>query len=302
MANLGRKIKHTLVKVRPPLFDGLSLWDVLSFFFRGIYEGVITTRAGAVSFSFCLALFPGVIFIYMLIAYLPVGTFFQAELNELITTILPQNTHAMVVSAIEEVLSIKRGGLLSITFIAALFFATNGTMSLISNLSISYHKIRVKNFWAQYLSALILTIILTLLIMTSIVALIFSEYFTDWFSNLLSLTEYKMVVFSIFRSTVLILTIFLGISIVYNYGPVRGRNWRFISPGSVLATLLIIGTSQLFRVYVENVSTYNEFYGSIGTLMIMLLWIYVNAFGLIIGFELNASIAGARLEQVNKRD
>jgi membrane protein len=91
----------------------------------------------------------------------------------------------------------------------------------------------------------------------------------------------------------------LGISLVYNYGPVRRRHWRFISPGSILATLLIIISSQGFGFYVDNFSTYNKFYGSIGTLMIMLLWIYVNAFGLIIGFELNASISGAQIEKEN---
>jgi membrane protein len=84
---------------------------------------------------------------------------------------------------------------------------------------------------------------------------------------------------------------------VYNYGPVRSRNWRFISAGSLLATFLIIISSQGFSFYVENFSTYNKFYGSIGTLLIMLLWIYVNAFGLIIGFELNASISGAQQQR-----
>ncbi|MDB9837378.1 YihY/virulence factor BrkB family protein, partial [Schleiferiaceae bacterium] len=99
------------------------------------------------------------------------------------------------------------------------------------------------------------------------------------------------------RLLVLLLTILLAISLVYNYGPVRSRNWRFISAGSLLATILIISSSQGFSFYVEHFSTYNKFYGSIGTLLIMLLWIYVNAFGLIIGFELNASISGAQQQK-----
>ena len=96
------------------------------------------------------------------------------------------------------------------------------------------------------------------------------------------------------RLLVLLSTILVGISLVYNYGPVRGTDWRFISPGSILATVLIILSSNGFGYYVENFSTYNKFYGSIGTLLIMLLWIYVNACGLIIGFELNASVSGAK--------
>ncbi|NDH77707.1 MAG: hypothetical protein EBY63_02600 [Flavobacteriia bacterium] len=94
MGNLGQKIKQILSTVKPPFFDGLTLWDVLSFFLRGIYEGAISSRAGSVSFSFFLALFPGIIFIFTLIAYLPLDIF-QGELFELLATVLPPSTHDM---------------------------------------------------------------------------------------------------------------------------------------------------------------------------------------------------------------
>jgi len=286
-------LESVLSKIKPPLFDGLSLWDVLSFFVKGIYEGAISTRAGSVSFSFFLALFPGIIFIFTLIAYLPLDAF-QDELFSVLADVLPPSTHDMAFDAISDILTIKRGGLLSVTFAAALVFATNGTLSLISNLGISYHNINVKNFWLQYFSALMLTIGLTILIVIAVIALIFSQGFTSWLIELGYLSEYATDLIYWVRLFVLLLAILLGISLVYNYGPVRSRNWRFISPGSILATILIIGSSQGFGFYVENFSTYNKFYGSIGTLLIMLLWIYVNSFGLIIGFELNASISGAR--------
>jgi len=298
MGNLGQKIKRILSTVKPPFFDGLTLWDVLTFFFRGIYEGAISSRAGSVSFSFFLALFPGIIFIFTLIAYLPLDIF-QDELFDLLATVLPPSTHDMAFETIEDLLTIKRGGLLSITFVAALLFATNGTLSLISNLGISYHNIKVKNFWWQYFSAFLLTILLALLILVAIVALIFSEGFTGWLADQGYLTEYTTDIIGWARLLVLLAATLLGISLVYNYGPVRRRHWRFISPGSILATLLIIISSQGFGFYVDNFSTYNKFYGSIGTLLIMLLWIYVNAFGLIIGFELNASISGAQIEKEN---
>jgi len=299
--NTKDSLQRILSRVKPPLFDGLSLWDVLSFFIRGIYAGAISSRAGSVSFSFFLALFPGIIFIFTLIAYLPLD-YFQDELFELMATVLPPSTQEMAFETIEDLLTIKRGGLLSITFVAALVFATNGTLSLIANLGISYHNIRVKNFWWQYLSAIMLTVILTLVILVAIVALIFSEVFTGWLADLGYLTEYTADIIAWARLLVLLTATLFGISMVYNYGPVRRRDWRFISPGSILATVLIILSSQAFGFYVENFSTYNKLYGSIGTLLIMLLWIYVNAFGLIIGFELNASISGAQLEKGNQQN
>jgi membrane protein len=285
-----------LSRIKPPFFDGLSLWDVLSFFWKGIYQGAISTRAGSVSFSFFLALFPGIIFIFTLVAFLPLDVF-QDELYQLLADVLPPSTHEMAFETIDDILTIKRGGLLSITFIAALVFATNGTLALIANLGISVHNIQVKNFWWQYFSAFLLTIVLTLLILIAIVAIIFSETFTSWLASSGYLANYIPSIISWARLLVLLLTILFGISLVYNYGPVRRRNWRFISPGSILATVLIILSSQGFGYYVENFSQYNKFYGSIGTLIIVLLWIYVNAFGLIIGFELNASISGAQHEK-----
>ena len=122
--SLIKRIERTLTKVRPPFFDGLSVWDILSFFMRGIYEGAITSRAGSVSFSFFLALFPGIIFVFTLIAYLPLDVF-QDELFGVLADVLPPSTQEMAFDAIEDVLTIKRGGLLSVTFIAALIFATN---------------------------------------------------------------------------------------------------------------------------------------------------------------------------------
>ena len=291
-------LESVLSRIKPPFFDGLTVWDVLSFFVKGIYEGAISTRAGSVSFSFFLALFPGIIFIFTLVAYLPLDAF-QDELFKILSDVLPPSTHEMAFATIQDILTIKRGGLLTTTFAAALVFATNGTLSLISNLGISYNAVNVKNFWLQYFSAFFLTIFLTVLVVIALVALIFSQGFTGWLSELGYLSDYTTTIIYWVRLLVLLMTILTGISLVYNYGPVRSRNWRFISPGSILATLLIILSSQGFGFYVENFSTYNKFYGSIGTLMIMLLWIYINAFGLIIGFELNASMSGARLEKEN---
>lgn len=286
-------IRNTLGRIKPPFFDGLSIWDVLYFFFRGIYEGAISTRAGSVSFSFFLALFPGIIFIFTLIAYLPIDAF-QTELYSILGDVLPPSTHEMAFATIDDILTIKRGGLLSVTFAAAALFATNGTLSLVSNLGISSNISDAKKIWWQYLSAFLLTIGLTLLVLIAIVALIFSQGFTGWLADQGYILEYSTSIIYWVRLLILLLTVLIAISLVYNYGPVRSTDWRFISPGSILATVLIILSSNGFGYYVENFSTYNKFYGSIGTLLIMLLWIYINAFGLIIGFELNASVSGAK--------
>jgi membrane protein len=282
-------LRRSAQNVTLPLFDGLSLYDVAIFFWKGIYEGAVTSRAASISFSFFLALFPGVIFVFTLIPFIPVDGF-QHELFRLLRDVLPPNSFDAAFSTITDILTIKRGDLLGITVAAALFFATNGTLALIGNFGQTVHRLNVRGFWSQYLAAFWLTVALALLLIGGIAVLALGEVWIPTFvpgDNGLWLT-------ALARWVVLLGLVLFAISLLFYYGPMRAAPWRFISPGALLATVLVWLTSYLFGIYVTDFSRYNQLYGSIGTLMIIQLWIYVNAIGLIIGFELNASMARAK--------
>jgi len=288
-ATLWRAVRTTAQNLRLPLFDGLSAYDVAVFFGKGIYEGAVTSRAASISFSFFLALFPGVIFLFTLIPFIPVEGF-QSELFKLLRDVLPPNSFDAAYSTITDILTIKRGDLLSVTVIAAFFFATNGTLSLIGNFGQSIHRLNVRGFWSQYLAAFLLTLALSVLLISGITALTLSEvYLSEWIGG-----ELGIWLAALSRWVVLLGLVLLSISMLFYFGPMRRAPWRFVSPGALLATLLVWLTSYLFGIYVTDFSRYNQLYGSIGTLMIIQLWIYVNAIGLIIGFELNASMAEAK--------
>lgn len=288
-ATLWRAVRTTAQNLRLPLFDGLSAYDVAVFFGKGIYEGAVTSRAASISFSFFLALFPGVIFLFTLIPFIPVEGF-QSELFKLLRDVLPPNSFDAAYSTITDILTIKRGDLLSVTMIAAFFFATNGTLSLIGNFGQSIHRLNVRGFWSQYLAAFLLTLALSVLLISGITALTLSEvYLSEWIGG-----ELGIWLAALSRWVVLLGLVLLSISMLFYFGPMRRAPWRFVSPGALLATLLVWLTSYLFGIYVTDFSRYNQLYGSIGTLMIIQLWIYVNAIGLIIGFELNASMAEAK--------
>ncbi|MFM8564804.1 MAG: YihY/virulence factor BrkB family protein [Bacteroidota bacterium] len=288
-ATLWRAVRTTAQNLRLPLFDGLSAYDVAVFFGKGIYEGSVTSRAASISFSFFLALFPGVIFLFTLIPFIPVEGF-QSELFKLLRDVLPPNSFDAAYSTITDILTIKRGDLLSVTVIAAFFFATNGTLSLIGNFGQSIHRLNVRGFWSQYLAAFLLTLALSVLLISGITALTLSEvYLSEWIGG-----ELGIWLAALSRWVVLLGLVLLSISLLFYFGPMRRAPWRFVSPGALLATLLVWLTSYLFGIYVTDFSRYNQLYGSIGTLMIIQLWIYVNAIGLIIGFELNASMAEAK--------
>ena len=291
MKRLLALLRRSAQTITLPLFDGLSLYDVAIFFWKGIYEGAVTSRAASISFSFFLALFPGVIFVFTLIPFIPIDGF-QHELFRLLRDVLPPNSFDAAYSTITDILTIKRGDLLGITVAAALFFATNGTLALIGNFGQTIHRLNVRGFWSQYLAAFWLTLALALLLIGGIAVLALGEV---WIPTLIP-GDNGIWLTALARWVVLLGLVLFAISLLFYFGPMRSAPWRFISPGALLATVLVWLTSYLFGIYVTDFSRYNQFYGSIGTLMIIQLWIYVNAIGLIIGFELNASMARAKTD------
>lgn len=291
MKRLLALLRRSAQTITLPLFDGLSLYDVAIFFWKGIYEGAVTSRAASISFSFFLALFPGVIFVFTLIPFIPIDGF-QHELFRLLRDVLPPNSFDAAYSTITDILTIKRGDLLGITVAAALFFATNGTLALIGNFGQTIHRLNVRGFWSQYLAAFWLTLVLALLLIGGIAVLALGEV---WIPTLIP-GDNGIWLTALARWVVLLGLVLFAISLLFYYGPMRSAPWRFISPGALLATVLVWLTSYLFGIYVTDFSRYNQFYGSIGTLMIIQLWIYFNAIGLIIGFELNASMARAKTD------
>lgn len=289
-----KKIKDEMIarsmKVHLPLFEGMSLYDVSHFFFKGIAEGRITDRAASVAFSFFLALFPGIIFLFNLIPFFPIEGV-ESEVFYTFRRVLPPDTYDAVHSTIEDILHNKSSSLLSFGFLFALVFATNGVNSMISNFNSSYHQLETRNFWRQQVAAVSLTVILSILFLIGIVLIIFSSTVLNSLLQFFRLEEISPVLIETSRLLLLLFVVLMAITLLYNFGPSRQRQWRFFSPGSLLATFLIVLSSIGFSFYVSNFAQYNKLYGSIGTLLVILLWIYINALVLIVGFELNASIA-----------
>ncbi|MGI8892757.1 MAG: YihY/virulence factor BrkB family protein, partial [Bacteroidia bacterium] len=280
--------------IRIPGFDGVPLFEVTKFFFRGIMMGGITIRASSLAFNFFLALFPAIIFFFSLIPYIPIQNF-QEELLTLIQEILPDDAFEVARTTIEDIVIEQRGGLLSVTFVFTLLFATNGIDSMIDGFNRTYHVIESRSWLRQRLVAFNLTIILVMLFIVAIVLIIFSEVALNYLMKLGIIRDYFVYYLLIGGKWLVLMTLFLiTISFSYYYAPAKKKTFRFISAGSTLATILSLTSSVGFTFYVNNFGQYNKLYGSLGTLIVILLWIYINSLVLIIGFELNASIERAR--------
>ena len=279
--------------IKLPLFDGLSLYDVSLFFFKGIVHGNVTNRASSVAFSFFTALFPGIIFIFNLIPYIPIEGM-ETEVFATFERVLPPDTYEAVKQTIDDILNNKRSDLLSIGFFLALLFATNGINALISNFNSTIHDIETRSFFKQQLAAISLTVVLSNLFLIGLILIIFSSSAINGILGFFGLDSISTMAIELTRLGSMLLIVLLSIALLYNFGPAKKREWRFISPGSILATVLILLASYGFSYYVSNFAQYNKLYGSIGTLLIIMLWIYLNSLVLIIGFELNASIASVK--------
>lgn len=273
-----------------PWSDGQEFGKVIRIFFRGIQKGGLTSRASSTAFNFFLAVFPSIIFLFTLIPFIPIHNF-QNELMDLLKQFMPKSAFMATESTLEDIIKHQHGSLLSFGFIAALYFSTNGFNALIEAFNQSYHSIETRSFLMQRLISLLLVFILTFLIVGAISLIIVSEYALHRIFQRDILASYMI---QIGRGLIIFMLFLCLISFTYYLAPSKKTRWKFFSPGSMLATVLSILTSVGFAFYVNNFGQYNKLYGSIGTLIVVLLWIYFNSFVLLIGFELNASIHAAR--------
>lgn len=276
-------------KIVLPGFKGMNLFEVASFYFEGIEKGAITTRASSIAFNFFLAFFPALIFLFTLIPYIPINNF-QEILLELLNDVLPPSTNESFFLTLNDIINHPRGGLLSFGFIMALYFSTNSVNSLMEAFNSSIHIKESRSAWKQRLIALNLTVILAIMLIIAIGLIVFTQiaqsYLIEW--GILEPSSITLIKFG--KWIVLLSLLFFGISTLFQFGPAQKTDWKFFSPGAILATFFIVITSVGFGYYIENFSQYNRLYGSIGTLIIVLLWLYFNAIVMLIGFELNTSI------------
>jgi|TARA_B110001454_G_scaffold218426_1_gene246348 membrane protein len=285
-------------RIKPIGFTGLSIYDVAIFFWKGLTEGAITTRASSLAFNFFLAFFPSIIVFFTLIPYIPIDGL-QETLMELLAVVLPPSTNEITFQTLEDIISNPRGGLLSVGFILALYFSTNGINSLIEAFNSSYHIREIRPLIQQRILSLGLTLLLSIMLIIAIGLIIFGTVVVNYLvsSEIITTGAADLIIYG--KWFVMLAMLFFGISILFHLGPALKSKWKLFTPGSIFATIFIIITSIGFNYYINHFSQYNKIYGSIGTLMIILLWMYFNSIILLTGFELNASISNAKQKRVN---
>jgi membrane protein len=287
---LLRKTERVTGKIRPWGFFGLSLWNVGKQFYIGITQGAISMRASAIAFNFFLAMFPAIIFFFTLIPYLPIENY-QDKLMIFIGSLVPESSFAMIESTIRDIITNRRGSLLSFGILAALYFSTNGFVAMISAFNETINSFEKRSWYAVRLISIVLVLTIFVFVSVAIVLITTSERVLDYLV-IKEILQYGFTYYLlIFGKWIITISFFyFSIAMVYFLAPAKRSEFRFFSPGATLATILSILLVVGFSYYINNFSQYNTLYGSIGTLIIVLMWIQLNSLIILIGFELNASI------------
>lgn len=280
-----------------PGFEGMPLYDVASFFIKGIQKSSIIIRANSLSFTFLMSIFPAILFFFTLIAYIPIDNL-HATIMETLKQAFPESAYLTIKNTIEDILKRQNTGLLSIGFLLTIYFATNGMIGLIKSFNQTSHTIESRSTFKLHLTAISLIFIVTIIIILSVSLLIFTSFAIKYFVSKGILTsELTIYLYSAGKWIIIFIMVLSMISFMYYLAPAKERYFKFISAGSTLATILALVFMFGFKYYIEHFSRYNKLYGSIGTLIVLMLWINLNALVLLIGYELNASIHDAKMQK-----
>ncbi len=274
-----------------PGFEGMPLYDVLMYFVNGFTKGYLLDRAAAVCFNVFLAIFPTIMVLFTIMPYLHIDSAYNVFLDT-ISDFLPSDAYSLVESTITEIVSIERGGLFSLSVLLAFYFSISAVTAFFRGFDMGVNRIGSMSWFQKQFNATFVMIILVVLILSSIVLItvgntVLSKIFIEIdVSN-------RLVIF-IANLTQWLLTTFMllvAVSVLYYFANPKRSRFKIFTPGSLLFTgLFIVGTIG-FKIYINNFSRYNALYGSIGGLLIFLLWMYFNCILVLIGYELNISIA-----------
>ena len=285
-----------LKKIKLPGFEGLSVYDLLEMYIIGIVEGALTSRASAIAFSFFTAIFPFLLFIIIIIPFIPFEGFQTQFLSFLDTFLPPQTSEFFNQNIFENITTTSQGSLLSTVFLLSMFLMANGVSAVFSGFEHSYHEQLTRNVFKQYLYALGVALILAFLVVVTVGVLGYSQIYivTPLYENIsgeeIDASQSGLFWLNLAKYVFSTIMVYIATATLYYFGTREGRHSRFFSIGALFTTLLILLTSYLFGIYIENFSKYNELYGSIGGLLILLFYLWLNSNILLLGYELNASL------------
>ena len=300
IAFLIRKSKQIVL----PGFEGLPLYDVARFFLKQTQQVGLNERAAAISFNFLMAMPPLGIFLFTLLANLPESRDLYKVALSLARQITPNDSTYKIIRSVMDDFFRPDRGLSYIGLIMAVYFSSNAMLTIMRtfNKSILHIETEKRNFFRLRWEAMRLTVLIVMLIVATIMILFTQSTLVSLLSHWLNVKPRAVTwLGQLLRLGITFGMVYFSVAFIYRYAPAVQKKWKISSPGALLSTLLIIGFTYLFSYWVNNFASYNKVYGSIGSILILMLLVFINSLVMLIGFELNVSINSLR-SIANRRD
>jgi membrane protein len=276
---------------------GLPLYWIIVFFFRNLTKESINLRASSIAYNLFLSLFPALIFLFTLLPYIPIENLHK-QIMFFLKSLMPASAYETVDTTITDILAEPRRGLLSVGLLGALWFASNGIFSLMQ----TFNKRDKRSFWKKRFIAIGLTFALGILLVTVISLFLLTEFSIELLIYYTSISHKLLYIMLLSIRWFLLFILLIGAYVIlYRLGDTRSERWKYTFPGAILAAILAVLTSVGYAYYVESWGNYNRLYGSLGAMIITMLWLYFNAMVLIIGHEFNRALGHAKLAVLRKQ-
>jgi membrane protein len=269
------------------MIQGVSLKQFLVELNQEISEDNVFNGAAALGYYLTLAIFPTMILLMTIIPYLPIDRVDEA-IMDLLGQALPDEAFDMVAGVVSEVTSDRRGGLLSFSLLGTLWAVSTGMYAVMQQLNITYDVKEARSFIRARATALILSLLFGLLVVGAFSLIVLGGVIQDWIGTQFGFTGALLTFFAVFRWVVIVAALLLGFAMIYRYGPNVEQKFSFITPGSVFGVALLIVVSLGFAIYTRNFADYSATYGSIGAVIILMLWLYIAGLVILVGSEINA--------------
>jgi membrane protein len=294
MAPSGSSTGKQLGSIWKP--GGLTFWQLVRRVVHGINDDDLFGRASELAYNFLLALFPLLLFILTLFGLFARGSELQRSLISYFADFLPPPAFQLLKAIMSEMAANATSGKLTFGIVLTLWFASGGTSSMISTLDAVYHVRESRSWFRRRIIALALTIAILTLLIASLFLVLVGGHFSDWIAIKFHLMSIVVIVWEGLQWVALVLFLTLAFSLIYYFGPsLEQRRWHWMTPGSIFGSFLWLAASAGLRVYLHFFNTYTATYGSLGAMMILLIWLYVTGLAFLIGGEINVQIERAAM-------
>ena len=281
------------------MFGGLTLKELAVRTWREANEDNVFGGAAELGYYFMLALFPMLIFLTSLVGFIPEV---QQNILSALAKVAPAEAIKLVQETLADVISHRSGGLLSFGILGTLWAASSGVESLMGTLNIAYDAKETRSFWKTRLAAIGLTLALALLVIGGAVIIMLSHKLADWLTTNLGIGGVFSIIGSVLGYIIGLSLLFIGIEVLYYFGPNVKQKWNWITPGAIFAVLAIIVGSLLFSLYLSIAPSNSATYGSLGAVITLMLWLYLIGLVLLVGGEITSEIEHASDKPVHEKD